>query len=285
MQTNKNITVVYLSYLPYGFDSFLSFVDSYIENPAGINHDLLIIFKGVDNDRSIVKPYISFLIEKNIVYKFLFFNKGFDIDAYFFATQEYTADLYYFLNSNSILLSNNWLLNSYKAISRDNTIAIIGSTGSYLSYYSSVFLQAKYGWEFDKGFFYNYRKYKLFLKAFFYWRFLFKSFPNSHIRTNAFIIKKELLSQIKHTLLTTKLKAYQFESGRNSLTNQIRKLGYQFLIIDKKGDTYNDDQWKSSNTFWSGSQENLVVSDNQTRIYDNASSKEKKSMNTLAWGK
>ena len=47
---------------------------------------------------------------------------------------------------------------------------------------------------------------------------------------------------------------------------------------------YEKHEWDISNTFWRGSQENLLISDNQTRKYDGGVSDWKKKWEFFAWG-
>ena len=44
------------------------------------------------------------------------------------------------------------------------------------------------------------------------------------------------------------------------------------------------DQWNRSGTFLQGRQENLLVSDNQTRAYDSASEAKRRQLSVYAWG-
>ena len=126
-------------------------------------------------------------------------------------------------------------------------------------------------------------KYKLFVKSFFYWRLFFKPFPNPHIRTNAFMLKKDDFLSINPGKLTTKFMAYTFESGRNGLTAYFLKRHKKIFVLGKNGMAYHPVQWPESNTFWIHQQANLLISDNQTRIYDNASDANRKLMTKLAW--
>lgn len=156
-------------------------------------------------------------------------------------------------------------------------VGLVGATGSWQSHYTTVFKKHKIFYEFDKSVVYNFRKYKLFLKAVFFWRFLFGAFPSPHIRTTAFIIKPEIFFQLSNKQrFKTKFDAYIFENGRNSLTNQLLHKGFKILVIDNKGIHYEIGKWHLSKTFWISNQENLLISDNQTRIYDNAPEDQKK---------
>jgi hypothetical protein len=63
-----------------------------------------------------------------------------------------------------------------------------------------------------------------------------------------------------------KLSAYKFESGKESLTNQVRNLGLRVLVVGRDGQAYDPEHWHRSNTFWQSREENLLVADNQTEF-------------------
>ena len=85
--------------------------------------------------------------------------------------------------------------------------------------------------------------------------------------------------------IQTKFRAYLFENGRNSITNYFIKKGLKALVVDRNGNTYNIQDWPQSKTFWIEEQQNLLVTDNQTTIYQDADKHSRRSMTKLAWGK
>ena len=279
---NNKITVLHLVWLPYGFSIFSNFIDSYIQHPAGAQHHLLIVFNGVSAPQQ-TAVYHNYLRANKIAYQSVDFTRGQDLDCYFRAAANIGTEYITVLNSFSVILADNWLKKYADAIA-DASIGIAGSSGSLQSYYSSVFQKNSFFWETSKGFADQFRKYKLFVKALLYWRFLFAAFPNPHLRTNAFIIKRTLFLQLQHKPFVTKFAAYQFESGKNSLSKQLLKMALKVVVIDKQGHVYEPAAWKESATFWINQQEGLLVADNQTSIYANASVEEQKKMTKLAWG-
>ncbi|HEX4372832.1 MAG TPA: hypothetical protein VHZ50_05940 [Puia sp.] len=279
---NHRVAVVYLMWMPYGIEYFNSFIRSYSQNPAGADHQLYIIFNGVD-ESGVPGEYKKNLQEYAINYIAITMQNGQDIDAYLFAAKRVEADIFLFLNTYSILLANNWLKNYTDAFDFPG-VGLVGATGSFQSYYSAVFVNNALAWESDKSFKENYRKYKLLIKTIFYWRLLFKPFPNPHIRTNAFMVRREVFLKITKQKLTSKFKAYQFESGRNSFTTQIINMGLQVLLVDRNGKTFDLTNWKNSYVFWRGKQEGLLVSDNQTKRYEEDEKDNRKKLTFLAWG-
>ena len=283
-QTNNNITLVFLMWIPGGFNKFETFINSYIKYPAGIAHDFLIVFKNSNKTKEELQPYYELLRNNNINFKELFFDKGLDIDTYFFAAPKVTTEYVAFINNNSIILDKDWLLKLYNGFEYNN-IGAVGCTASSQSLYNTVYADQKWYWEFDKKFIVNFRKYKMFIKAFFYWRFfIFKPFPNPHLRTNAFIMKREVFLKIKHNEITTKFQAFKFESGKKSLTNQLFNMGLEILIVGKDGCYYKPADWENSNTFLQNNQTNLLVADKQTINYDNENEIERKKLTKLSWG-
>jgi hypothetical protein len=284
LQSHKNsVTVVYLIWIPYGIELFKAFLNSYKKYPAGAEHALMLMFNGVEDDMSMTE-YHNYIQQENIPYEWNKMKEGQDLQAYFYAAKMCRTNYILFMNSYSEIKTGNWLLN-YLAVADKFEKVIISSTASCQSHYSNVFINHKIGWEPGKDLNYHYRKYKLFIKAIFYWRILFKPFPNPHLRTNALMINREDYLAVYPGKIVSKFQAYLFESGRRGLTSQFLKKGYQVLVVDKNGTIYKSDKWSISKTFWNYEQENLMVSDNQTRLYDNSSSEQKKKLTRLAWGK
>lgn len=281
---NPNISVIYNAWHPFGIFPFQSFITSYQKNTANAAHQLVIIFKDFpENDIASDEPFLNLLKEMNIDYSSLHFKGGLDIDAYFFAANQLNTEYCCFFNTKSIILAPNWLNYMYQAI-QDNSVGVVSATGSWQSYMNTVYIQNSLRYNSKESFKTNFRKYKLYLKAFFYYRFLFPSFPNPHVRTNAFLIKKETFLKLHYKPITKKIEAYQFESGWNGFTRQLQKMGLIALIVDNKGNAYPIDKWNKSNIFWQSNQEALLVSDNQTNAYNVASETERKTYRKLAWG-
>jgi hypothetical protein len=282
MNVKKSVTVVHLVWIPFGIETFKNFIDSYKKNTREIAHDLVLLFNNNNMDYEI-NLFIDYADQHQISYTFYKTSNLQDLDSYRWVASKLSCDYILFFNSYSVIKVENWL-ELYVTILNQN-YKLISASGSYQSHYSSVFLINKWYWEFDKNFIYNFRKYKLFLKAFFYWHFLFNKFPSPHIRTNAFMVNRDVFLKIKYNQpLQNKMDAYKLESGKNSITNQFLKMGYGVCIIDKYGKAYEIGEWDKSKTFWQGKQENLLVIDNQTEAYEKATPSEKLLMTKQAWG-
>ena len=274
------VAVVYLSWLPYGIDYLDRFLNSYRAHAAGLPHRLYILFNGTALSSDLATFRARAAAIDHIA---LELPAGQDIDAYFFAAAQVKEERILFLNTYSRFTSDNWLANFHRVYKSTDKIGLVGATASHQSLYSTVFQQPK-GWEGSKGFNHNFRKYKLFVKAFFYWRLLIPPFPNPHIRTNAFFIARDLFLSLKHKKLSRKFDAYLFESGRQSLTRQVLAKGYEARVVDANGQGYALFGARASRTFWTGEQEGALVTDNQTELYAGADEAYRQYLRRISWG-
>ncbi len=284
MSDVRDISVIHLVWLPYGIDHFKVFINSYINSEPNYKHQLIIAFNGMALEYpNKINEYLSFMETRNVkADKCLYFDNGQDIEIYQKSAAAVNTKFVFIFNTFSEIGIKNWL--KYYIDNFTDQVGVISATSSYQSNYSTVFQTHPFKWESAKGFLYNYRKYKLFIKALFYWRFLFKPYPNPHVRTTGFMVRREEFLSINPGRINNKFKAYQFESGRKGMTNYYLKKGLKVLVMDKFGKTYGPDEFKNSDTFWIGEQENLLVSDNQTRIYRDADPAYRKLLTKLAWG-
>lgn len=233
---DKKLREVAVIYLCRGLDenwmnSAERFLKSYKEKDAGIDHNLYIIFKGFlseDDQNAAINLFIK------DADKFLYYeDDGFDIMAYIRAAKDVHNKFIFFLNGHSKILKSNWLKYMFLNITRKN-IVLVGATGSFESIDSYA------------G---------------------FPSFPNPHIRSNAFMIRRDIfLGLTKNVQISDKVDAYRLESGQKSLTRLAQKLG-EILVVGANGRGYEPKFWHISETFKSGAQKNLLVSDNQSERY------------------
>ena len=284
MNDNKNIGVVFLMWIPYGLNVFREFLNSYCTYSAGIQHEFLIVFKDRGSNKEEELKCRQLLSEKDIKYEGVYFDGGLDLDAYFFAAMNRSWEYVFFLNTKSILLYDDWLLKMYSIVKRDD-VGMVSATGSWQSHRSTVFYALQWRYERGKSFGENFTKYKMLLKATFYYPFLFRSFPNPHLRTNAFLIKRSLFLTMRWKALNSKFRAYLCESGRNSITNQVIRAGFLTLIVDKEGKEFEIAKWPDSKTFWISEQENLLIADKQTELYKNADIQYKRYLSYVGWGR
>lgn len=285
-QNHKKVAVVYLCWLPYGTDLFKAFLESYINHNPGCAHQLFIAYNGLKhgNDGHL-KEFQKVLEEKKINnFKCLYFDEGQDIKIYKnVASSVDSCDHILFLNSYSVIKSDNWLTHFVSSY-RDN-VGLIGATGSYAGYIRSISLMTKNDLKSGMNFRLKFNKLKYLIKLFLFHYSEFNEFPNPHIRTNAFFINRELFCSLEYSDKDGKIFAYKFECGNNSMTRQVLSKGLECLIVDRNGISHKIGNWPKSNVFWQNNQENLLISDNQTRIYEDSDPQMKQFYSNLAWGK
>ena len=271
----SEIGVVHLVRKKNGIAPFQTFIESYLKNPAGIDHELLILYKGFSGTTDIA-THEELL--RDIPHSFLMITDiGLDLRAYFVAAKKFNTKYLCFLNSFSIILDKDWLLKLYQHISCPG-VGLVGATGSYLGIYGGLTGRRKYK---------SYFRHLLRVSYHFPRRFLlslqFCPYPNYHIRTTGFMIMRDTMLKIRRGMLLTKIQSHMLESGKYSITKQIEWMGLRPIVVDKNGEGYEKNKWGISNTFWQGTQANLLISDNQTRTYDVKDSDWKHKREIFTW--
>ena len=270
----NQVAVVYLARAHSGMRSFETFLQSYRRCPAGLKHDLLIVFKGFRQPAD-MEPHLA-LVSDLSPKTLSISDAGFDLRAYRIAAQHLDHPYLCFFNSFSELLAADWLSRLF-AFARQPDVGLVGATGSHESMYTNVLIERESQpqpllrrlWT----------PFRLSLC-----RWCFDPFPNYHLRTNAFIISRELMLRIWPAFIRTKRGAYLFENGKNSLTKRILQGKREVLVVGKNGQAYSKEEWPRSHTFRSGQQDNLLVADNQTREYENATESSRRHLARVAWG-
>jgi hypothetical protein len=257
-----DVCVVHLVRAQNGIEPFRRFIASYTQYRAGIEHDLLVIFKGFvrDEDTWEYRQLMSC-----IQYKTLFVRDfGYDIRAYFAAVKKYNYDYYVFLNSFSRIMDNEWLEKMHTHIIHPN-VGLVGASGSYESQYSNYVSgqQADMHTPWYSDMATRLKQWKKRIRR----KTAFDPFPNYHIRTNGFMVSRDVMRRIRSRFIFNKRDAYIFESGKNSLSKQIMKMNLTLLVVGKDGRKYEKDEWCESQTFRQGVQSNLLIADNQTDFY------------------
>jgi hypothetical protein len=278
-QRPSEICVVHLIWVPLGIDPLKDFLQSYSMYRAGIEHDLLIIFNGYNSEDELVE-YKS-LLSKYQHRSLLLWKFRLDIESYFAVLNKYNYKFFCFLNSYSRILAHEWLLKMYSYVSRED-VGLVGATGSWESLYTNfidglaviedkVLLRRMVKWCKQKI-----KKMKR--------KYRYDPFPNYHIRTNGFMISREVMRKINTGLIFRKTDAYKFENGKSSMTKQIMDMGLKVLVVGKDGKGYEKEEWYKSETFRQGNQNNLLIADNQTAIYSMADTETKRILSHRTWG-
>lgn len=166
-------------------------------------------------------------------------DEGFDLDAYRKAAQQIEEPIIFFMNTHSEPLQQGWLDKVYACFTSSEKIGLVGCTGNVETHHPFVP---------D-----------------------FPPYPNFHVRSNAFMLaKQDYLEMLGDRPLDCKLQAYQLEAGRLSLTRMIQDTGREAVVVGKQGVVQQHALWRTG-IFRSGFQKNLLLADNQTRHYQQAS--------------
>jgi hypothetical protein len=248
-----DVCVVHLVWAPLGLAPLERFIASYEAQPAGLPHRLAIIFKGFatpDDAAGHVR-----LLERFEHESIFYARPTFDMPAYAAAAEAFEASELCFLNSESVLLAPGWLHALHEVLAEPG-IGLVGATASYERPHSVIPTRRR----------------------------RFPSFPNPHLRTNAFMLSRELMRSTEWQEIATKSRAWELESGRNGLTRRVWNQGLAVRVVGRDGTAYRPDEWPSSKTFRSGEQEHLLVADNRTRDWDAADAKARARLSRFAWG-
>lgn len=302
--------VIYLYRWAEGEAPVRAFLDSYRSYPAGAEHDLHVILKGFPDQDSLAAARALFAdlpinyIEVD--------DTGYDIGSYVVAARTVSNPQLIFLNTFSRILAGDWLANFEKALNRSG-VGLVGATGSFqanssgyeasirqilfrlrhpVAYLRERALRAQRraaestgNDNSDSSLSRMIRNLTGLLRIDIYLRALYEfgRFPNPHIRTTAFFIKRDIFLSLELEPFRTKSDVYKFESGRRSLTRQILAQGLKALVMDRHGNVFDIPSWRLSSTFWSNEQINLIVSDRRTQDYTIGSLVVRKSLENYAW--
>jgi hypothetical protein len=288
-------------------ESLRTFITSYRNHDPGVSHCVVLLLKGFRSSEE-ARPYSQIagsLVDDTVHVS----DSGFDLTAYANVALRLGCRELCFLNSNSAILHSGWLAMLQSALTAD--VGIVGATGSWNSSlsvsryflhlpsaYSKLFpdrawLQAQLdtlqGIESASGVPAGSRWSRLaaiggrhLTTA--YTQFAFRPFPAPHIRTNAFLIRADVMSRLKVWPMHWKPQAWRLESGRGGITSQIEHMGLRALVVGRDSVSYQPDDWHRSATFWQDDQQNLLVADNQTNAYRDGDVDRRSLLSRLAWG-
>ena len=116
------------------------------------------------------------------------------------------------------------------------------------------------------------------------WVMGFAKFPNPHIRSTSFLISRDLFLSFKIKLPDTKVACALFESGYDSLSNRVKGLGLDILLVGANGIGYLASDWFKSKTFRLDSQVNCITADNHIRAYENFDFNARYLHDRMTWG-
>jgi hypothetical protein len=281
------VCVVHIVRASNGVDRLRTFIESYVEHPAGAEHDLLLIFKGFQHG---TEPGEFAKLLADIRHKSVFVeDRGVDIGPYLLAAEMFDHAFFAWLNSFSIIQETGWLAKMLASGSRGD-IGAAGATGSWESHYSNRKVIGRLqSVPNNRSLGSGTARYVLArLAQPLVLRQLerqFDAFPNIHIRTNAVLIRRSVLLHIRAPVIRSKSDALRFESGRHGFTRQIQRMGLGVVVVGRNGESYSAEDWPASATYRAADQANLLVSDNQTQAFDQADPQLRRTLSMIAWGR
>lgn len=210
------IDVVYLAYLNeelgYDLEVFEQFVESYKKFSAGIEHNLTILIKK-STPRYFYNRIVDYTKRNNLKYIKLP-DEGLDIGAFILAAKELQGEYVFCIGSGMTILCDDWLIKFDNAFKKDEKIQLAGAMGSYAQGHSD-------------------------------------RFPNPHIRTCAFMMKRDLFLQYsnKCKFPQTKEDTWEIEHGAGSLTNFVINNGGQAVVVNNEGNIFYPQDWEKAQTY------------------------------------
>jgi hypothetical protein len=298
-----DLALVHLVRKANGPEPFQEFLESYRAVDAGADHDLVLLLKGFDSEREADETAaLAGGLEARRIYVD---DTGFDVGAYRTAADRLEHARVCFVNSFTTARAPGWLGLLDSAL-RLPDAGIAGATGSWGSHWA--FLRFNLGLPTPYRDAFSSRAWAqtqvtrltsdtrrvpapiwlrhligtLIALPFFVGRF--ESFPAAHIRTNGFVIERELMRSLERTPVHRKYDAFVVEGGLKSVTRQIEGLGLRPLIAGADRQVYDVTDWARSGVFWQRDQENVLLEDNQTRAYRDADLDLRRYFATFAWG-
>lgn len=109
-------------------------------------------------------------------------------------------------------------------------------------------------------------------------------FPNPHIRSNGFMIRRRHLVPFLGRNKMSKNESYLFESGAEGLTRRIQSMGLKAKVVNSNGNVFDVEEWPKSRTFRLEQQDGLLVRDNQTRNFEHFNPLERNVLAYMTWG-
>lgn len=293
--------VVHLVWGAAGMAPFEQFLASYERHEAGIEHDLVLLFNGVEGAAALA-PYRE-RAERHGAVEIVLPARSLDLPAYLAAARELPHPRLCFLNSYSEVLAPGWLQMLCEPLElgggRAGATAASGSWASHRSFALSL-LRLPNGYRGSLG---DPRLMNPALRsvstqpAVSLPRRLaraatglpgelagYAGFPAAHLRTNGFVIGRELLLSLRAGALKNKNATYRLEAGHRSLTAQVRDRGLSTLVVARDGSARAPADWPAADVFWQGAQRQLLVADNQTRQYAEGDARVREALARYAWG-
>jgi hypothetical protein len=293
-----DLALVHLVRHANGLEPFEAFLASYAAHAPGREHDLVLLLKGFPSPAD-AAPYVERAADHRPRVLHVD-DEGLDLTAYLAAARQLEHRLVGFVNSFSEVLAGDWL--ELLAGPVDAGAGAAGATGSWGGGLSYKLYQAGVPGGYDDVF-PDRRAVRVAMHEIsgtpyrgdvLHWIgnlvytvrdfHLLTLFPAVHLRTNAFVIERELLLSLSAGRLGSKRATYRLESGRGNMTAQLTARGRPPVVVDRRGTVRRPQEWPEGDVFWQAEQEDLLVADNQTRQYANGPPHHRAVLSRFAWG-
>lgn len=275
---SAEVGLVHLASGSLGPEPLAAFLRSYAEHDPGVEHDLLVVLNGVGSEAA-AEPFRALLADHphgalkvpRLVS---------DLEAYRGAAEALERPLLCLTNARSVALAPAWLAKlTAKAALAD--VGAAAATGTWESHLTGASTPLRRGEEGALRHAVSEAGRRAMLRRY---RRAFPPFPNPHLRTNAFAIRREVFLSLDWLEPRSKFAAHALESGRDGMTRQLTGRGLRCVVVGRDGRDHGPDDWPRSATFRAGGQENLLVGDRRTRQYADAGPAERRRLAELAWG-
>jgi hypothetical protein len=293
------VAVVHLVWQPAGVAPFDAFLRSYAAHDSGCEHDLVLLFNGFEDRRSLApfRERAGDLRFQELVLD----ERCLDLAAYAHAATVLGHDRLCFVNSYSEVAGPGWLALLEAALGRPG-VGAAGATGSWASHLSYSLFQLGLPGAYADAF--ESRRaartvmhelsqtpvpgavrHWLYTLATIAWRLRASGrFPSPHLRTNGFLMDRLLFGELCRGPAPSKRATYRLESGPGSITARLRAAGRPPVVVDRQGVARHAPDWHESDGFHQAHQQDLLVTDNQTRLYTAATAAQRRVLSAMAWG-
>ena len=221
--------VVHLARAVNGPSAIKQFLNAYRSTRVSDRNDidLIILCKGENAQEQVRELLVTEGEARLIVVP----DRGFDIGSYRLAATQLEHDLLCFVNSWARPLATDWSHRLFRVFT-DPRIGLAGVTSSFEAT------------SYPPG-----------------------PFPNPHIRSTGFAMRRELFLDLDLPEPIDKASAILLEAGPTGLTRQVLQRGLLAVVVGADGKIWDVECGRNSGTYKSKRQQNLLVADNRTDIY------------------
>jgi hypothetical protein len=287
------IDIIYIARgADWGVETAQKFFKSYMEHPAGCEHNLLVAAKAWENDpqgyeklKQLAQSCGAKIVDLP--------DDGFCFGAHFRAAQLSDADYIFPMTSTSQILQDDWLLKFKKAFEENKKLKHAGTGGFWAllnepsikdfinenskrkfgnkkSLARSIYKKLEYLKDID-----------LVLKEKFQ-----PPFPNYLIRSNAYMICRKMYLEFmeKYGIPKNKFEACQLESGvYKGLSKFVERKGFKIGVLGADGRLYKKHEWPESKTGFAPDLSNVIIKDWHYDNYLSADPQTKLVLDKWAW--